>query len=132
MARLVAGTYQLNLLVGRGPTGTVWQAVHSATEELVAVKLLDPEYADDPATVQRFVRERHLLTAYLDPAFVRVREVVFEAPELALIMELVNGLNLAERLARTGPLTAPDAAQAALVTAEALAAAHDIGVVHCE
>ncbi len=130
--RLIAGTYQLTSLIGRGPTGAVWQAVHTATEELLAVKLVDPEYADDPATVQRFQRERHLLTTYLDPAFVRVREVVADDSDVALVMELVRAGNLRERLDRSGPLPADEAAQVALVVAEALAAAHAIGVVHSE
>ena len=132
LAYLLSGQYELSTLIGRGPTGEVWRAVDRSTSEGVAVKVLDAAFGADPATVDRILREQHILTAYLHPTLVRVRDVVTGEGTLALVTELVNGADLARHLGHTGPLETATAVQVATIVAEALAAAHDAGVVHCD
>jgi serine/threonine-protein kinase len=132
LAYLLSGQYELSALIGRGPTGEVWRALDRSTREGVAVKVLDAGFGADPATVDRILREQHILTAFLHPTFVRVRDVVTGEGTLALVTELVVGWDLARHLAQTGPLDTTTAVQIATIIAEALAAAHDAGVVHCD
>jgi hypothetical protein len=132
LAYLLSGQYELSALIGRGPTGEVWRAVDRNTREGVAVKVLDAGFGADPATVDRILREQHILTAFLHPTFVRVRDVVAGEGTLALVTELVVGWDLSRHLAHTGPLETATAVQIATIIAEGLAAAHDAGVVHCD
>jgi len=124
--------YELVELVGRGPNGAVWQASQSGTGETLAVKLLDEDLARDPDVVDRFARERSVLTAFVHPADVRFRELIVGGGHLALVMELVTGLDLRDYMARSGVPGPAQAAQIAVVVAEALAAAHVVGIVHCD
>src|SRR6478609_10962772 len=102
----LANEYELTDLIGRGPNGTVWRAHAYTTGEELAVKVLDDEFAHDPAIVDRFVRERHVLTAFTHPADVRVRELISHSGDLALVTELVDGEDLRWFLVHHGPFTA--------------------------
>src|SRR5258707_1832762 len=84
---LVAQSYDLTSLIGTGPTGSVWRARHRTTGDQVAVKLLETALATDPETVSRFIRERHLLTAALEPTLGPVRELLIGDAELALVTD---------------------------------------------
>ncbi|MBO0870442.1 MAG: serine/threonine protein kinase, partial [Micromonosporaceae bacterium] len=130
MGQLIAGSYELGAEIGRGPTGTVWRARHRGTRETFALKLLAPEFVTDPAVVDRFLRERSVLMAYLHPSMVPVRDVILEEPELVLVTDLVDGVDLRRYLGRSGPLDLESASQIVAVSAEALGAAHAAGVVH--
>jgi serine/threonine protein kinase len=132
MAQVLAGLYELTALIGRGPTGTVWRGRDRSTRENIAVKVLHPELSADPGTVDRFIRERPILTAFLHPAFVRVRDLVTADGIVALVMELITGWDLRRHIDHAGPLPLSMAAEIAATLAEALASAHDAGVVHCD
>jgi serine/threonine protein kinase len=132
MGQLFGGNYELTAAVGRGPTGTVWQAQDRGTHEVCAVKVLDAQFADDPATVGRFVRERHVLNAFLHPVLVRTRELVADGRDLGLVVELVAGGSLRHHVGQSGAFAPDVAADIAAICAHALAAAHAVGVVHCD
>ncbi|MEN3305412.1 MAG: serine/threonine protein kinase, bacterial, partial [Micromonosporaceae bacterium] len=132
MGRLVAGQYELIGAIGRGPTGTVWRAEHRGTREAFAVKLLDAQFVNDVTVVDRFVRERHVLSTFLHPAIVRVRELVADGVDLALTGELVEGPDLRQEIGMAGSLAPEVAVGVAVRCADALAAAHLVGVVHCD
>jgi len=132
MAHLLARQYELLALIGEGPTGEVWRATDRNTGETVAVKMLDPQLSSDADIVDRFVRERQVLTAFLHPAYVRVRDVIAGGGVIALVTEYVTGWDLRRHLDAAGPLQPAMASAIALTVAEALAAAHDAGVVHCD
>jgi len=129
---LVTQSYELTSQLGRGPTGTVWRARHRTTGEQVAVKLLNADLATDAEVVARFIRERHLLTAALEPTVVPVRELLIGESELALVTDLVPGPDLRERLDATGGLPATVAVWVALDIARALDSVHGAGLVHGE
>jgi len=132
MANLLAGQYELTGAIGQGPTGAVWRAREVSTRQNLAIKVLEPHLSSDPAIVDRFVRERPVLMAFLHPAYVRVRDLVATDGVVALVMEFVTGWDLRRHLDNSGPFSPSMAAEIATTVAEALAAAHDAGVVHCD
>jgi hypothetical protein len=123
-----AQRYELTAQVGHGPNGTVWRAHDLASGETVAVKVLHQHLVNE-RVIDRFQRERPVLTAHLHPAYVRVRDLVADR-SVGLVMELVGGLDLRYYLGTGGPLRPPAAAEIAAIVAEALAAAHSVNVVH--
>jgi len=131
MKYVLAERYVLEALIGRGPAGAVWRAHDQRIRETLAIKLLSPHLSANPYTVERFQRERHTLTAFLHPTLVRVRDIVVADRVVALITELVTGSNLRDHLESNGPMAPAAAVETAAAVAEALAAVHDAGVVHC-
>jgi serine/threonine-protein kinase len=132
MAHLLARQYELVTVIGHGPTGEVWRATDLNTRETVAVKVLHPRLSADRTIVDRFVRERQILKAFLHPAYVRVRDLVAGDGLIALVMEYVSGWDLRRHVGHSGGLPPALVAEIGLGVAEALAAAHDAGVVHCD
>src|SRR6185295_3319395 len=95
----------------------------------VAIKVLPPAFADDPDRLARFEREARLLASLNHPNIATVHSVHVVDGVRYLIMELVPGEDLAQRIER-GPIAAPEAIEIAIQTARALEAAHESGVVH--
>jgi Protein kinase domain/Family of unknown function (DUF6318) len=122
----VAERYEIRGLIGRGPNGSVWRAVRRGSVQEVAVKLLHERYARDPEVRDRLSREYPVLTAFLHPAQIRLRELIL-GDEVGLAGELVAGSDLRQ----LGTFTPEEAARVVADAAEALAAAHAQGVVHC-
>jgi eukaryotic-like serine/threonine-protein kinase len=122
--------YQLDHRIASGGMGAVWRAVDRLLDRPVAVKLLRREFADDPAFVERFRREARAAAALTHPNVAGVFDYGERDGQAFIVMELVEGENLAERLARTGPLAWPEALALAEQVARALAAAHAGGLVH--
>jgi serine/threonine protein kinase, bacterial len=111
--------------------GVVWRGHDRTTGAVYAIKVLRSEYAADPAAVGRFVRERTALVAFRHPNVVTVHDMIVEGDQLALVMDLVPGGDLAGlRKARGGRLAPAEAASLAAQIADGLAAAHAAGIVH--
>jgi tetratricopeptide (TPR) repeat protein len=115
--------------LGRGGTGTTYRARHLGLDRDVAVKVLDAELARDDRSVARFRREARTVGRLEHPNLVTVFDLGQEGARLFIVMQLVEGHSLAERL-REGPLPLAEALRMALQLARALRAAHDVGVVH--
>jgi tRNA A-37 threonylcarbamoyl transferase component Bud32 len=115
--------------IDAGGMGEVWEADDTLLGRRVAIKVLAEELADDPVAVRRFRREARA-TAMLDhPNVVRVFDFVDgEAP--FLVLELLEGQTLAERLRSGGALPPLEAARIAADVADGLDAAHQIGIIH--
>ena len=121
----LAGRYELRRVIGRGGMGAVWAARDHAEQRDVAVKIAGPQ----PGAAARLRREAELTAAVTHPGVVGVRDAGEDAGTTFLVLDLLRGPDLGQVL-RRGPVPAPDAVRLAAEVADALAAAHAVGVVH--
>ncbi len=127
---VLAGRYRLLTLLGRGGAGEVWQADDTVLARQVAVKLLRSLEGDPMDAVQRFRAEAQSAARLTHPNVVATYDVGTEGDHVFLVMELVQGPDLAQ-LMRTSGLPAADLVEdIALQGARALDAAHAAGIVH--
>jgi serine/threonine-protein kinase len=124
--------YELRERIGEGASSTVWGAVDRSTGEAVAVKVVSLDEAGWRAEVRdRFFQEARLLTLGRHANLVQVRDLgETEEGSLYLVLELLRGETLAERLARPPPLGWREAASLAQQLARGLAALHAQGIIH--
>lgn len=124
------GRYELEAELARGAMGTVWRALDTCRGDRVAVKLLRPGTAAQPELVDRFLTEAELLADLDHPSIVRVRDLVPAYGGYALVLELVHGADLRQRLRSDGTLPPAVAAEVVAQVADALAYLHGRGIVH--
>jgi uncharacterized protein (TIGR03067 family) len=124
------GEYQILAELGHGGMGRVYKARHTKLDRVVAVKLLARARLGDPQAMSRFEREMRAVGLLDHPNIVQAYDAreIDETP--VLIMEFVDGLDLADLLRRTGPLPVADACELVRRTALALQYAHEHGLVH--
>jgi len=123
------GPYEILAPLGAGGMGEVYLAKDTRLGREVAIKVLPQTVASDPQRLARFEREAQLLAALNHPNIASIHGVEEAGGVLALVLELVDGPTLEERL-RTGPLPLDDALPIARQIAEAIEAAHESGIVH--
>ncbi len=123
------GRYRLIELLGRGGMGEVWRAFDTATDRMVAVKVLPAGLADDDMFQQRFRREARAAAGLNDPHVVPIHFFGEIEGRLYVDMRLIEGQDL-ESLLKNGPLTPERAVGIIAQIASALHAAHRIGLVH--
>ena len=123
------GPYRLESLLGAGGMGEVYRARDTRLQRDVAIEVLPPLFVADPNRRARFEREARLLAALNDPHIAAIYGLEDASGTPALVLELVEGPTLADRLAG-GPLPLPEALAIARQITEALRAAHDRGIVH--
>ncbi len=128
--QVVNGRYRLEAPIGRGATATVWRAQDLQLGREVALKLFPPALAADPAFSERFLREARAAARLSHPGIVAVHDAGSDAAGAWIVMELVEGGDMATLLGRRGPLSAAAAARVGRQVADALAAAHQLGIVH--
>jgi eukaryotic-like serine/threonine-protein kinase len=126
----VAGRYVVQRELGRGGMGAVYLATDLALDRPVAIKVLPPELAVQPALRERFVREAKLAGSLSHPNIIHVHAVEEQGDLLAIVMHYVDGESLAERVARAGPMSPADCARLMQDVAWALGYAHGRGIVH--
>src|SRR6266700_3960801 len=114
--------YRLTSKLGEGGMGAVYRATDTKLNRDVAVKVLPDSFAADPDRLARFTREAQLLASLNHPNIA----AIYGVEERALILELVEGPTLAERIA-TGPVPLDEALPIARQIAEALEYAHEKG-----
>lgn len=127
---MVGGSYALLEQIGGGASGVVWRALDQSTGEEVAIKLLREELVPQPKAVMRFVQERAILAALQHENIVPVRELLTVGHSIGLVMELVPGGSVRDLLRERGPLPPAQAATIMAAVADALAHAHQLGVIH--
>jgi hypothetical protein len=121
--------YRIAEKLGEGAMGVVWKAIDTTLDREVAIKVLPPMLAADPERLARFDREARLLASLNHPNIAAVYGFQEHEGLRFVVMELVAGEDLSERIAR-GPLPVDEALEIAARIAEALAAAHERGVIH--
>jgi RND family efflux transporter MFP subunit len=124
------GEYQVLEELGHGGMGRVYKARHTKLDRVVAVKVLPRGRLADPQAITRFEREMRAIGQLAHPNIVQA----YDAREIdgtpLLIMEFVDGLDLAEIVRRSGPLPLAEACELVRQTALALQCAHEHGLVH--
>jgi serine/threonine-protein kinase len=127
---LVAGRYRLQELIGEGAAALVFRATDEALGRDVAVKVLRAPLATSQAAAGRFRAEGRAAAIVAHPNVAAVFDVAPEGELPAIIMEFVDGEDLASMLRRVGPLVPRRAAAVAAQVARGLAAAHVRGIIH--
>ena len=117
--------YRIGSRLGQGAMGEVYRATDTKLGRAVAIKLMAPALAQDPTRLAAFTREAQVLASLNHPNIA----AIYGVEDQALVMELVEGPTLADRI-KQGPIPLGDALGIARQIAEGLAAAHDRGIVH--
>jgi predicted Ser/Thr protein kinase len=124
MAQSIAH-YRIGNKLGQGAMGEVYRATDTKLGRDVAIKIIAPGLAGDPARMASFTREAQVLASLNHPNIA----AIYGVEDHALVMELVEGPTLAERI-KQGPIAVDDALAIARQIGDGLAAAHDRGIVH--
>jgi eukaryotic-like serine/threonine-protein kinase len=123
------GPYEIVSQLGAGGMGEVWQARDTRLDRTVAVKILPATLASSAQFRTRFEREARAISQLNHPHICTIHDVGSENGTDYLVMELLEGESLAERIAR-GPLPLPDVLRYGIQIGEALDRAHRSGIVH--
>lgn len=128
--RALGSRYELQERLGSGAMGEVWLTLDRTSGDHVAAKLLRRELTEDPEIVGRFIQERSILLGLRHDNVVRVRDLVVEGDDLAIVMDLVTGSDVRTLLDRSGTCTPREAVEVVAAVLDALAAAHAAGCLH--
>ena len=125
----ILGPYSVTARIGAGGMGEVYRARDTKLDRHVALKVLPEAFTSDPDRLARFEREAKVLASLNHPNIGGIHGLEESEGVKALVLELVEGPTLAERIAQ-GPIPVDEALPIAKQIAEALEAAHEAGVIH--
>ncbi|MBS2014891.1 MAG: protein kinase [Deltaproteobacteria bacterium] len=129
--QLIAGKYRIESQLGQGGMAQVVSAVHTELDQRFAIKTLLPEHAASATTVNRFLREAKAAARIRSDHVARVFDVGrLEQGSPYMVLELLDGTDLARWVEANGPLSVRDAVDAVIQACDAIAQAHAIGIVH--
>ena len=128
--RCLDGRYRMEVPLAAGGMGEVWAARDLQAARPVAVKVLGGAFAGDDRAAERLRREARAAGRLEHPNIARVLDLGEHDGRPYLVMELLEGESLAERIGRAGPMAPAEAARVVAAVAGALEAAHRAGVVH--
>ncbi|MFJ3704990.1 MULTISPECIES: serine/threonine-protein kinase [unclassified Streptomyces] len=135
--RVIAGRYALATILGQGGMGQVWTAYDQRLDRRVAVKLLRPDRVAGPSGSEaaddvrrRFVRECRVTAQVDHPGLVTVHDAGSDGEDLYLVMQYVEGADLADHLAEHDPYPWPWAVAIAAQLCAVLSAVHAVPIVH--
>jgi serine/threonine protein kinase len=123
------GVYEIGAVLGAGGMGEVYRVRDTRLKRDVALKILPASFASDPDRLARFQREAEVLASLNHPNIAAIHGLEESDGVRALVMELVDGETLADRIAR-GAIPVDEALPIARQIAEALEAAHEQGIIH--
>jgi serine/threonine-protein kinase len=129
--QLLEGKYRVERILGAGGMGVVVAAHHMQLDEKVAIKFLHPRAVRDQEAMARFLREARAAVKIKSEHVARVLDVgSLSSGEPFMVMEYLEGTDLAKQIRRTGALPVSQAVDFVLQTCDAIANAHAIGIVH--
>lgn len=128
---VLAGKYRIERVLGMGGMGVVVAARHLQLDEMVAIKYLLPAALEHPTAVSRFIREAKAAVRIKSEHVARVSDVgTLSNGAPYLVMEYLEGQDLAQWLKQSGPLEVEQAVEFVLQALEAIADAHGLGIIH--
>jgi serine/threonine-protein kinase len=130
LRRALGDDYELLEAIGAGGFGRVYRARDLGLEREVAIKVLHPSFTADPAVSERFRREAQLAAQLRHPHIVSIYDIMSRAGLQWYTMELVPGENLAQLVAKHGPLAPEQGVRLLEQGLSALEHAHGLGLVH--
>jgi tRNA A-37 threonylcarbamoyl transferase component Bud32 len=130
IGEVVADKYRIEKLLGAGGMAEVYAAVNIRTDRRVALKWILPALAASPEVLARFRREALAAGRINHPNVVTIFDVVEHQGSACLVMELLAGETLADKMKRTGPMAFVEAVAIILPAMRGVAAAHAHGVIH--
>jgi serine/threonine protein kinase len=128
--RTLNDTYIVGALVGAGGMGEVYSGRHRRTKREVAVKLLHPHLVDDPVVMARFRREAEIVGSIGSDHIVDIIDIDNDDDQPFMVLELLDGDNIADFVERDGPMSPEFAAEVFTQMATGLDAAHRADIVH--
>jgi len=124
------GKYRIEELIGRGSMSVCYRAVNTVLGTTVALKVLSPEYRNEPLVVTAFQEKAHYGALVSHPTIINVHDLVMEGENLFVVTEFVDGPKLSDIVRERGPLEAREGLRILSQVAEGLACAHEVGAVH--
>ena len=129
--QIIANNLRVEALLGRGGMGTVYRATHLTLDRVVAVKVINPEFAMNADVMQRFAREARLMAKLRHPHAAMIYDSgTLPDGRLFIVMEYVEGTTLADILKRDGKLPYKKAVDIAVSICDVLSEAHSLGIIH--
>ena len=126
----IVGRFAIQSALGKGGMGEVYLAQDTKLRRPVALKRMASQLRSDEGNRQRFLHEARFASRLSNPHIAGIYDVIEEATETFLVMEYVDGETLRQRLRR--PVTVDEFLPLALQSTEALAAAHELGILHLD
>lgn len=123
------GRFEIRRSLGAGGMGEIFESYDTDLQRTVAIKVLASKHIEDESMKQRFLREAQMASQLNHPNIATIHEIGEATGNPYIVMEYVEGQTVAERLAR-GPLAIDEIVDIGVQSAEALAEAHERGVVH--
>jgi serine/threonine protein kinase/Tol biopolymer transport system component len=123
------GSFEISALIGVGGMGEVYRATDTSLKRPVAIKVLPHLLSGEPDRLARFQREAEVLAALNHPNVAQIYGLERSDGAIALVMELVDGVTLADRIVQ-GPIQLEEAVRIAAQILDALEAAHEQGIIH--
>jgi serine/threonine protein kinase len=136
VGRIIDGRYRIDAKIAVGGFGAIYRAMNVTTNDTVALKILHPQFTNDPNLSARFRREATALTSLRDPNTIRTYELgETVCPETGdgmryIAMELLEGESLQDRFRARGPLPWRDVLRIVRAACDSLGEAHSLGIVH--
>ncbi|HKP55366.1 MAG TPA: serine/threonine-protein kinase, partial [Polyangiales bacterium] len=127
---VIAGKYQVDHKLGEGAMSVVFQVTHRVTQKRFALKWLLPHVCARPELAQRFLREAQVAGRVEHPHLVEVYDVGSLEGSFYMVLELLRGESLEQRLTRVGRMSPADSLRLLLPCLRGIAAAHEAGIVH--
>ncbi len=127
---VIAGRYRVESEIGRGGVATVYRAIDTNLDRTVAIKILNPEWVQDPEAVGRFRREAHAAAKLNHPHIVQIWDTGIDDDVYYIVMEYLPEPDLKQVIREYAPLPGRKVIQVAQQCCQALAYAHSQGLVH--